>query len=80
LFQTMLEIETIVRWNEQVPYFMNPEAVRPRMYNVLNTLDKGTWIFRYPRLVSEFDNFREIFKGYATITQYDQDQWQVSVH
>jgi hypothetical protein len=50
------------------------------MYNVLNTLDKGTWIFRYPRLVSEFDNFREIFKGYATITQYDQDQWQVSVH
>ncbi len=80
LLQTMLEIETIVRWNEQVPYFMNPEAVRPRMYNVLNTLDKGTWIFRYPRLVSEFDNFREIFKGYATNTQYDEDQWQVSVH
>jgi hypothetical protein len=80
LFYTMLEIEGVVRWNEQVPEFMNSESVRKSMYNILNTLDKGTWIFRYPRLASEFDNFRKIFEGYATITQYDEDCWQVSVH
>jgi hypothetical protein len=80
LFYELLSIETVVRQGERISEFLDAESVRKSMYNILNTLDRGTWVFRYPWPVSSFNNICEVFKGYATVSQYDDHCWQVSVH